>query len=48
MEDSQKKKNKKKNELLGVSSVVYSVYFLLTSPRCHKRLPMRRLEVASR
>ena len=47
MEDSQKKKQKK-NKLLGVSSVVYSVYFLLTSPRCHKRLPMRRLEVASR
>ena len=37
MEDSQKKKN-------GIGGSLER----LLSPRCHKRLPIRRLEVASR
>ena len=41
MEDSQKKKN-------GIGGSFFGCLERLLSPRCHKRLPIRRLEVASR
>ena len=45
MEDSQKKKQKKKT---GIGVSFFGCLERLLSPRCHKRLPIRRLEVASR
>ena len=41
MEDSQKKKN-------GIGGSFFGCLERLLSPRCHKRLPIRRLEVALR
>ena len=41
MEDSQKKKN-------GIGGSFFGRLERLLSPRCHKRLPTQRLEVASR
>ena len=40
MEDSQKKKK-------GIGGSFFGCLARLLSPRCHKRLPTRRLEVAS-
>ena len=41
MEDSKKKRN-------SIGGSFFGCLKRLLSPRCHKRLPIRRLEVASR
>ena len=43
-EDSQKKKQQKN----GIGGSFFGCLERLMSPRCYKRLPIRRLEVASR